>query len=100
MGEYAEMMLDGTCCEGCGEYMGGGSPGFPRYCSAACARGRGVETRPERRATTRPPEGRCDKCGKRCKSAAGLIAHMRDKHHILPRHTLGAADATSAEDQI
>lgn len=34
MGEYAEMMLDGTCCEGCGEYLGGGSPGFPRYCGS------------------------------------------------------------------
>lgn len=31
MGEYAEMMLDGTMCEGCGEYMGGAGEGFPRY---------------------------------------------------------------------
>ena len=33
MGEAAEMMLDGTCCEGCGEFMDGDAPGYPRYCS-------------------------------------------------------------------
>lgn len=36
MGEYAEMMLDGTCCATCGEYLDGGEDGIPRYCSAAC----------------------------------------------------------------
>lgn len=36
MGEYAEMILDGTCCQGCGEYLGDGD-GFPVYCSA-CAK--------------------------------------------------------------
>lgn len=33
MGEIAEMMLDGTLCQGCGEYMGGGL-GFPGFCRA------------------------------------------------------------------
>lgn len=37
MGEAAEMMLDGTLCEGCGVYLDGDSPGYPRYCSARCA---------------------------------------------------------------
>jgi hypothetical protein len=45
MGEYAEMMLDGTCCEGCGEYIGGGD-GFPRYCSPECAGDRGMPSYP------------------------------------------------------
>lgn len=40
MGEYTEMMLDGTCCEGCGEYMGAGY-GYARYCSKQCAEERG-----------------------------------------------------------
>ena len=31
MGEIADMMLDGDLCEGCGEYMGGGS-GYARRC--------------------------------------------------------------------
>lgn len=36
MGEVAEMMLDGTLCEGCGEYIGD-PVGFPQYCSDECA---------------------------------------------------------------
>ena len=77
MGEYAEMMLDGTCCEACGTYLGAGY-GFPNYCSAKCAR--------DRRATYHipppPPWGRktkCPECGKKVKSV-GLKDHMRDMH--------------------
>lgn len=44
MGDIADMMLDGTLCEGCGEYLGGESFGVPRYCSG-CRR----ERRPARR---------------------------------------------------
>lgn len=44
MGEAAEMLLDGTCCECCGEYIHEGEPqGFPRYCSEECAKDRGME---------------------------------------------------------
>lgn len=46
MGEIADMMLDGTLCEGCGTYMEGEGYGFPRYCSNACARDRGVDIDP------------------------------------------------------
>lgn len=35
MGEYAEMMLDGTCCQCCGEFLGG-DEGYPVFC-AGCA---------------------------------------------------------------
>lgn len=35
MGEYAEMMLDGTCCQSCGEYLGSDN-GFPTFCPS-CA---------------------------------------------------------------
>lgn len=36
MGEIADMMLDGTLCEQCGEYIDDelGSPGYPRLCPA------------------------------------------------------------------
>ncbi|MEW4368601.1 hypothetical protein [Paenibacillus kandeliae] len=30
----AEMMLDGTLCEQCGEFLDGESPGYPRYCES------------------------------------------------------------------
>jgi hypothetical protein len=76
MGEYAEMMLDGTCCECCGEYIGQGD-GFPAYCSPQCARDRGAPwlTAPERPIT----KTKCPECGKRVK-VAGLRDHLRDVH--------------------
>jgi hypothetical protein len=43
MGEYAEMMLDGTCCEACGCYLDREPQGFPGYCSKECAADRGVQ---------------------------------------------------------
>lgn len=43
MGEIADMMLDGTLCEGCGEYIDEGeAEGFPRYCSESCANDRSM----------------------------------------------------------
>ena len=48
MGEIADMMLDGTLCECCGEFLGDAEdpnwepPGYPRYCSRQCAENRGV----------------------------------------------------------
>lgn len=32
MGDIADMMLDGTLCEGCGVYLPGEGEGIPRYC--------------------------------------------------------------------
>ncbi len=29
-----EMMLDGTLCEQCGEFLDGESPGYPRCCES------------------------------------------------------------------
>lgn len=71
MGEIAEMMLDGTLCEGCGVYLGSGN-GYATYC-AGCER--------ERRQQERPAVARvnCDICGKRVK-AVGLEAHKRAVH--------------------
>ncbi len=36
MGEYAEMMLDGTCCQYCGEYLGSDND-YPTSCRS-CAK--------------------------------------------------------------
>ena len=38
MGDIAEMMIDGTLCEGCGEYLGDGG-GFSRICTGCEPRG-------------------------------------------------------------
>ncbi len=48
MGEIAEMMLDGTLCEGCGEYLGEGD-GFPRYCASCSDDLAHIEALPPRR---------------------------------------------------
>lgn len=47
MGEISEMMLDGTMCQGCGEWLNEGEdgPGYPGYCS-------GCEPKNERRAAS------------------------------------------------
>ncbi len=77
MGEYAEMMLAGTCCEACGEYLGFGS-GFPAYCSPACAASRGVFV--QFYTPRKPiPKTKCPECGKKVKRV-GLRDHLRDMH--------------------
>lgn len=42
MGEYAEMMLDGTCCAQCGEFLDSGGDGFPVVCAACTDAERGL----------------------------------------------------------
>ena len=75
MSEFAEMMLDGTLCEGCGEYLGEAG-GYAARC-ASCSRSDGVNEK------LYPPlkHGKvaCPTCGKRVK-AAGLDMHNQDKH--------------------
>lgn len=77
MGEIAEMMLDGTMCECCGEYIHGPASGFPSYCSKQCATDRCAVFH----TAARPfiAKTKCPQCGKRVK-AAGLRDHMRDVH--------------------
>lgn len=83
MGEYAEMMLDGTLCEGCGTYIDDFDAGFPRYCSKQCAKDRGADmltmTRKERHAALNPARTNCPQCKKRVK-VTGLSDHIRAAH--------------------
>lgn len=68
----AELMLDGTLCEGCGASIPGEAPGYPRYCSKRCRKDR----EPAAPAKSKVP---CPVCSMRIK-AAGLQDHMRAKH--------------------
>lgn len=73
MGDIADMMLDGTLCDGCGCYLNGTAPGYPRYCRDCTPK----QQRPA-------PAGNstkvaCPTCGKRVKRH-GLDNHMRDAH--------------------
>lgn len=73
MGEIADMMLDGTLCEGCGVALDGEAGGFPRRC-ADCRR----ET-PSAPAPTTPGKVQCRYCD-RWLSPAGVGQHVHDKH--------------------
>ncbi|MBZ9939183.1 hypothetical protein LB518_22995 [Mesorhizobium sp. BR1-1-16] len=101
MGEIAEMMLDGTLCEGCGAYLDGEGDGIPRYCSRECASDRGAQdrlplTRKQRadrsidlgeivmkKAGGLPEQAHkpwlCE-CGQRFRLESGARQHWRDSH--------------------
>ena len=73
MGEIAEMMLDGTLCEGCGEYLGE-TVGFPMYCPS-CAKTPVVELR-----KSKAKKVACRVCGKLVKKGQGVKDHLKDVH--------------------
>ncbi len=82
MGDIADMMLDGTLCEGCGVYLGGVGDGIPRRC-------RGCQpTKTERKAANiarheaeqaRQKKAPCPVCSRRVR-LVGMSDHMRDAH--------------------
>jgi hypothetical protein len=77
MGDIADMMLDGTLCQGCGVYLDGERFGVPSYCDA-CS-GDQDETPINRRIGPNAIKVNCPKCQRRVKEV-GLAQHMRDKH--------------------
>lgn len=82
MGEIADMMLDGTLCEACGEYIGDAT-GYPGYCSEACANDRGLTLEDGAPVTPSQPKrkAKCPECGKRFKEK-GLPYHRLDVHGV------------------
>lgn len=88
MGEYAEMMLDGTCCSCCGEYLSG-IEGFPQMCEGCAedAKAAGFEVEATGAGTFQnvtpvaQPKDKvaCPECGKQVKGV-GMRDHMRAKH--------------------
>ncbi len=75
MGEIADAIINGELCEGCGGYVPGTPPGYPRYCSNACKPARTVKPNPN----LLLKKCKCPMCGKRVKEV-GLKDHMRDAH--------------------
>lgn len=73
MGEIAEMMIDGTLCEGCGVYLDGDGEGFPRRCEDCAADVDDSEGAPLSRKV------QCCHCARRV-SRVGLKDHMDSKH--------------------
>ena len=70
MGDVADMMLDGTLCEGCGVYIESESDGVPRTCSQ-CIK--------EARKGRYGNRVKCPHCPKMVKKG-GLDMHIRDVH--------------------
>jgi len=103
MGEVADDMLDGTCCQVCGEWhpdimamaddgCGDGSPvqwspqGYPYTCPG-CAKEQGISEgeswREEPVVHINPHQPRtigCDQCERMFASEYALSDHQRDKH--------------------
>jgi hypothetical protein len=73
MGEIAEMMLDGTLCACCGDYIGD-DDGFPMYCDECAPHFQPEPVKPAQKTA-------CNQCGKRVK-LAGLADHQRDVHGL------------------
>ncbi len=71
MGEIADMMLDGTLCEGCGVYMG--ECGFTQRCHSC----RTDDNRPH--AYAKVP---CPTCGKSV-NFIGLPDHHKSAHGVV-----------------
>ena len=84
MGDIADMMLDGTLCEQCGECLGVGD-GFPAYCRS-CKRDADKLGRCKVRSASvernaRQKKTKCPDCGKKVKEV-GLSDHLRDSHNF------------------
>ncbi len=77
MGEIADMMLDGTLCEGCGVYMGDDC-GYSRRC-AGCRKQDKLVTAPKEK--VKHEFLTCPECKKRVKKV-GILDHRRDKHGV------------------
>ena len=74
MGEIAEMMLDGTLCEQCGEYMGN-SCGHTQVCAGCRSTEKSEPTKPKQHFS----KITCQICNKRV-SIVGIGNHLKDSH--------------------
>ena len=88
MGEIAEMMLDGTLCAGCGDFLGEDA-GYACYCPGC---------QPKPRTKAKPPQTQqwreertipCPECGKKFARKWSMRQH-RNMKHDAPRQRAGA----------
>ncbi len=78
MGDYADMVLKGLMCQGCGEYIGddqGNGLGFPTWCPACNKQNKEAAFNDLASA-----EFACSNCNRSFKDEVSLDQHYRDKH--------------------
>lgn len=85
MGEYADMILDGTMCQGCGEWLNDGDDGdgFPGWCYSCQPDDEPVKKASRQKYARKKHEtGKlpCPACERRFNSAEALRMHHSDKH--------------------
>jgi hypothetical protein len=83
MGDVADMMLDGTLCQTCGEYLGNPT-GYPRSCRS-CGGDKGAgpfDFRPTKKLKPAPKgkKVQCQYCNRKAKEGRGMADHMRVMH--------------------
>ena len=76
MGQFAEMMLDGTICQGCGEWLHDGEdgPGIPGFCFS-CQPDAHLNA-----GTFDRKPFHCPDCKRRFRKEVGLKDHRRAAH--------------------
>jgi len=95
MGDVADMMLDGTLCEGCGVYLGE-AVDYPRRCKR-CQKDQRVDAlRTATHTHHREQKIPCPTCGKRVK-IVGLTDHMRDSHGVRPNVEVRRGDQATPQ---
>lgn len=82
MGEYAEMILDGTCCQCCGEFLNDGEDGdgFAVFCAACQPIGEAAEKVSPKKRKHAGPKIKCPVCGVQVKKV-GLGDHVEFVHY-------------------
>lgn len=102
MGEVAEMMLDGTLCQGCGGFLNEEAPGYPCYCIDCRAEAKQAtkddNAHAHRESQAAQKKVPCPTCGRRVK-AVGLADHVRDSHAAATLTAAAAAPTPSPFDQ-
>lgn len=79
MGDIADMMLDGTMCQGCGEWLcdGADGPGYPGYCSSCQPRREKPKKKPKLGKARRKRDGERD-----FPEVAAIVARLSEKYML------------------
>lgn len=79
MGDIADMMLDGTLCEGCGVVLHDSIPGFPQRCADCLEPLPPLPVIEKYHVEWVRRKVQCPDCNKHV-TEVGLADHRRDKH--------------------